>query len=89
MDTTSASKEADGATQTRQNEDTFGDEKGKPASEVNLVYNDIDEEPEIHFRTYIAVAAMLILNYVQIIALQGPPVVVSRRFQISCLNYAN
>lgn len=75
MDANTA-KEGD-ATQTRHNEDVFSDEKSRPDSEVNLVYNDIDEEPEIHFRTYVAVAAMLILNYVQIIALQGPPVVVS------------
>lgn len=38
---------------------------------------DADQEPEIHLRTYIALAAMFALNYVQIIALQGPPVVVS------------
>ncbi|CAM1503636.1 Fc.00g012270.m01.CDS01 [Cosmosporella sp. VM-42] len=43
--------------------------------ELNLTYSAVDEEPEIHFRTYIAVAAMLILNFVQIIALQGPPLV--------------
>lgn len=87
MDTTNATKEVDGATQTRHNEDVISDEKSKTASEVNLVYNDIEEEPEIHFRTYVAVAAMLILNYVQIIALQGPPVVVSRNIRISCLTY--
>ncbi len=53
------------------------DEKSRPASETNLVYSNTEEEPEIRLRTYIALAAMLMLNYVQIIALQGPPVVVS------------
>ncbi len=54
-----------------------GDKESEATIEGNLVYNIIDEEPEIHLQTYIAVAAMLFLNYVQIIALQGPPVVVS------------
>ncbi|KAH8901380.1 putative siderophore iron transporter [Thozetella sp. PMI_491] len=35
----------------------------------------VDVEPEIHLRTWIAVAAMVLLNFVQIIALLGPPVV--------------
>jgi hypothetical protein len=45
-----------------------------PAS--NLVYED-DEEPELHARTYFALAAMFFLNLVQVFALQGPPAVVS------------
>lgn len=43
----------------------------------NLVYENDDEEPEIHARTYLAVAAMFLLNTVQVVALQGPPAVVS------------
>jgi hypothetical protein len=43
----------------------------------NLVYDHDDEEPEIHARTYLAVAAMFLLNMVQVVALQGPPAVVS------------
>jgi hypothetical protein len=43
----------------------------------NLVYDHDDEEPGIHTRTYLAVAAMFLLNTVQVIALQGPPAVVS------------
>ena len=43
----------------------------------NLVYNVVDEEPEIHVRTYVAIAAMFLLNLVQVFALQGPPAVVS------------
>jgi hypothetical protein len=43
--------------------------------ETNLVY-DGEVEPEIHLRTWIALAAMFLLNYVQVFALQGPPAVV-------------
>jgi hypothetical protein len=42
----------------------------------NLVYNDTEEEPELHIRTYVALLAMFILNLVQVVALQGPPAVV-------------
>jgi hypothetical protein len=45
-------------------------------SSLNLEYNDDEEEPEIHARTYVALAAMLLLNLVQVFALQGPPAVV-------------
>jgi hypothetical protein len=45
-------------------------------SSLNLVYNDDEEEPEIHARTYVALAAMFLLNLVQVVALQGPPAVV-------------
>ncbi len=43
----------------------------------NLVYDEDEEEPEIHARTYFALAAMFFLNYVQVFALQGPPAIVS------------
>lgn len=43
----------------------------------NLVYTEEDEEPELHARTYIAITAMFLLNYVLVLALQGPPAVVS------------
>ena len=45
-------------------------------SERNLVYDDAEQEPELHLRTYVAVAAMFLLNFVQVFALTGPPVVV-------------
>lgn len=51
--------------------------EGIPASTANLVYSHDDEEPELHARTYFAVAAMFLLNMVQVLALQGPPAVVS------------
>ncbi|KAL4806491.1 fungal trichothecene efflux pump [Aspergillus unguis] len=40
--------------------------------DVNLSYND-DEEPEFHARTWFALAAMWLLNMVQVFALLGPP----------------
>jgi hypothetical protein len=42
----------------------------------NLVYDNDNEVPDMHLRTYIAVAAMFLLNFVQVVALQGPPTVV-------------
>ena len=48
-----------------------------PPVDANLVYDDDEEEPEIHARTYLALLAMFTLNLVQVLALQGPPAVVS------------
>lgn len=45
----------------------------------DLVYKNADEEPDLHLRTYIAIAAMFLLNLTQVFALQGPPVVVRGR----------
>lgn len=42
----------------------------------DFVYED-EEEPEFHTRTYFALIAMFLLNFVQVLALQGPPAVVS------------
>ena len=58
------------------------DEKGIAHLETvdtqnNLVYNEVEDEPEIRARTWVALAAMFILNLVQVVALQGPPAVVS------------
>ena len=44
----------------------------------NLEYKEDDKEPEIHLRTWLAVAAMTILNFVALVALTGPPTMVSR-----------
>lgn len=52
-------------------------------SDGNLVYNDDEEEPEIHVRTWIALAAMFLLNMVQVVALQGPPAVVRSSYRAS------
>ena len=46
------------------------------ASQLNLTYAIDDVEPDLHFRTYLAVFALFFLNFVQVFALTGPPVVV-------------
>ncbi|MCJ1475734.1 hypothetical protein MMC13_004398 [Lambiella insularis] len=43
----------------------------------NLVYDNVEEEPELTARTWIALGAMFLLNLVQVLALQGPPAVLS------------
>lgn len=48
---------------------------GTPVTE-NLVYDNDEEEPEVHLRTCLALAAMFLLNLVQVFGLQGPPAVV-------------
>lgn len=53
-------------------EETTGDS----SLDLNLVYADDDHEPEIHFRTIIAVFAMFVLLFTQNVALQGPPFIV-------------
>lgn len=50
-----------------------------PSLDANLVYDNDEEEPEIHTRTYLALLAMFTLNLVQVLALQGPPAVVSEK----------
>lgn len=40
---------------------------------MDMEYANEDEEPELHARTYIALAAMFLLNFVQVLALLGPP----------------
>ena len=42
----------------------------------NFHYDKVDDEPEFHARTWLALAAMLLLNMVQVVALVGPPAVV-------------
>ena len=54
----------------------------KSITEDNLTYDDVEEEPELHMRTYVALASMFLLNLVQVFALQGPPAVVSILFSI-------
>lgn len=40
-------------------------------------YQNAASEPEIHWRTYVALLAMVLINYVAVISLQAPPAVVS------------
>jgi hypothetical protein len=65
---------------------TGPEQKELPSCEFEYAENDANRsssprpgegiEPELHARTYIALAAMILLNFVQILALQGPPTVV-------------
>ena len=52
------------------------DAESKTDSEGNLVYGNAEEEPELIIRTHVALAAMLLLVFVQLVALQGPPAVI-------------
>ena len=42
----------------------------------DLIYLDADEEPQLHWRTYLALAAMCVLQFVSLVALLGPPTAV-------------
>ena len=53
-------------------------EMSAPALE-SLTYDYVDVEPDIHWRTYVALVTMFLLNYVAVISLQAPPAVVSFR----------
>ena len=44
--------------------------------DLNFHYEEVDEEPKLHMRTWIAIAAVCVMNLVQTIAVQGPPAVV-------------
>lgn len=72
----SSSAENDGPAQSKDNVEQFQHvENTKEQIEVNLVYEE-DEEPELHAQTYFALAAMFLLNLVQIFGLLGPPAAV-------------
>lgn len=47
------------------------------AEVMNPVYDNAEEEPVLHLRTWVALAAMFVMNFTQTFALQGPPSVVS------------
>ncbi len=46
-------------------------------SSQNLTFDEQELEPELHARTWIALAAFFLLNFTQVVALQGPSSVVS------------
>ena len=55
------------------------DEKGHDARWVERVENSSDHEevePKFHYRTWIALLAFFLLNFVQIVAIQSPTAVV-------------
>lgn len=66
----------------------------KPGSEgvhientsANIFYDDDEHEPELRGRTYYALAAMFLLNLVQVLALQGPPTVVCSFVKFTCIH---
>ena len=43
----------------------------------DLVYDDAEHEPALHFRTWVALAAMWLYNFVIVFALMSPPAVAS------------
>ncbi|KIY01299.1 uncharacterized protein Z520_02851 [Fonsecaea multimorphosa CBS 102226] len=43
----------------------------------NIVYDNADQEPELHVRTWVALGAIFLFNFVGVVALQGPPTVLS------------
>ena len=43
---------------------------------ANLTLDEDEAEPELHARTWIALAAMHLVVFTQVVALQGPPAVV-------------
>ncbi|KAJ5739322.1 hypothetical protein N7533_012106 [Penicillium manginii] len=47
----------------------------------NLAYVE-NEEPKLHMSTYLALAAMFLLNLVQIFGLMGPPAAVSLHIEL-------
>lgn len=54
-------------------------------AEGNLVYDDAEHEPELHYKTYIALGAMFLLNLVNTFSIFSPPVAVSHR-ETRCLD---
>jgi hypothetical protein len=44
---------------------------------TTLAYSDHEHEPELHWRTWLALISMCILQFVQLSALLGPPSAVS------------
>lgn len=51
---------------------------------ANFIFDQEEVEPELHARTWIALAAMNLLVFTQVLALQGPPAVVRGHQSPSC-----
>ena len=47
-------------------------------SNANLTFDEDEDEPELHARTWIALAAMHLVVFTQVVALQSPPAVVRK-----------
>ncbi|KAM0791525.1 hypothetical protein ACM66B_005975 [Microbotryomycetes sp. NB124-2] len=52
-------------------------ESKRATNDTNLHYTDIEQQPELHWRTYVALFALFMLNLVQVMALTGPVSVLS------------
>ena len=50
----------------------------------DLVYDDAEHEPQLHFRTWVALAAMWLYNYVIVLTLLSPPAVVCSTSEGCC-----
>lgn len=48
-------------------------------SDGNLHYENDEEEPDIHLRTYVAVGSVIVFTFAGLLSLQGPPAVVRTR----------
>lgn len=57
-------------------EDVQVEDATDDAKPVNLIYDDVDEDPVLSAKPYIAIAAMFVTLWVQVICLQGSPLVV-------------
>ena len=76
--------EADGVSVEKKIDTTYEkhfEDAGSNDDQNNLHYDEEDQEPELHARIYVALFAMFILNGVRVLALQGPPAVVSDRIK--------
>lgn len=64
--------------ETEKHEEEYVDRVADPSriDRADMTYLGEDEEPELHLRTYIAISALFILNYVQLVALTGAPALV-------------
>lgn len=61
---------------TKQEEVIHEEQKYPEAADKNLVYDDDEHEPDLHARTWIALAGFCLYSFTQLFALLGPPTVV-------------
>ncbi|KAH7089425.1 putative siderophore iron transporter [Paraphoma chrysanthemicola] len=64
-------------TNSEKSETGMTEHKEHVSSSYEHVYENAELEPEIHWRTYIALLAMVLINYVAVISLQAPPAVLN------------
>lgn len=60
---------------TSQVEDTYHDADG------NMIYKEVDVEPQIHWRTWVALIAVWLVNFTYSQTTAGPPALVSNLHQ--------